>query len=227
MKKDNEKKEKRMREVKKKFLNVYQGFFENKGLLGEMEALLSVSPDLIQAEEGWGPQTSLADTNLLSLFSHLTGGLDFKNDECTKIIDQVNIGYKDQPYWRELLFDYIEYWLIKEEKEIIEEEKNLLKEVKETLKDVMLVEAQEKKAIQAFAAKIKEAGFKVNAEQLVTNYFKMVKKNKEEAWSVLISNPALFSPILVKDEKGVVRLTPDQAREENNKLAKFLKRLKL
>ena len=216
-----------MREVKKKFLNIYQEFFKNKELLGDAGVLLSVAPEWILAEEGWGPQTRLADENLLNLFSKLSGGLDFKNVECKKIIDQVNMGYKDQPYWRELLFDYIEYWLIKEEKEILEEEKNLLNEVKSTLKDVMIMEAQEKKVIQSFASKIKKAGFKVDAERLVANYFKMMQQNKEEAWSVLTSNPAMFSPTIVKDEKGVVRLTPDQAREENSRLAKFLKRLTL
>ncbi len=216
-----------MREIKEKFLTIYQEFFKNKELLGEAGTLLNIEPDWIWQEEGWGAQTSLADENLLNLFSRLSGGMNFKTDECKKIIDQVNEGYKDQPYWRDLLFDYIEYWLLKEEKAIIEEEKALLKEVKSTLKEVFLMEAQEKKIIQTFASKIKEAGFKVNAEQLISNYLKMMRQNKEEAWSVLTSNPAMFSPIIVKDAKGTVRLTPDQAREENARLAKFLKRLTL
>ena len=112
MKKGNKKKETGMHEIKKKFLTIYQEFFKNKEWLGDAGVLLSVAPEWIQAEEGWGPQTSLADENLLNLFSKLSGGLDFKNVECTKIIDQVNMGYKDQPYWRELLFDYIVFLLI-------------------------------------------------------------------------------------------------------------------
>lgn len=216
-----------MIEVKRKFLSVYQEFFKNKDLLGEAGAFLSVLPEEILAEDGWGVRANEADNKLLSMFTQLVGGLDVTGDEYTKVVEKIAEGYKDQPYWRELLFDCVEYFLLKEEKEIIQREKELLNESKAVLNDILLIEAQEKKVVQSFAEKIKEAGFKVNAQMLVSNYLKMCQQNKEEAWSVLTTNPALFSPILVKDKNGKVILTPDQAREENARLAKFLKRLKL
>ena len=213
--------------VKQTFLGMYQECFNNKDLLGEEGGVLSVAPGEISVEEGWGPVTKFADEKLMMVASKLTGGMDFLNDDIVKIAERVASGYKDQEYWRELLFDYIDYLLLKEKEEIIQEERALLQESKEALKNILTVEAKEKKVIQSFASKIKEAGFKVNAEQLVANYLKMMQQDAQEAWKVLTTNPAMFSPILVKDAKGKVCLSAAQAVEENRRLARFLKGLRL
>ena len=67
----------------------------------------------------------------------------------------------------------------------------------------------------------------MNAEKLIANYLKMRRQDAKQAWSVLTTNPAFFSPINVKDEMGVVRLSKEAAIDENKKLAKFLKGLKV
>ena len=76
-----------MIEVKRKFLSVYQEFFKNKDLLGEVGAFLSVSPEEILAEDGWGVQTSEADNKFLNMFTQLVGGLDVTGDEYTKVVE--------------------------------------------------------------------------------------------------------------------------------------------
>ena len=55
----------------------------------------------------------------------------------------------------------------------------------------------------------------------------MRRQDAKQAWAVLTTNPAFFSPINVKDEMGVVRLSKEAAIDENKKLAKFLKGLKV
>ena len=54
----------------------------------------------------------------------------------------------------------------------------------------------------------------------------MKKQDAKQAWEVLTTNPAFFSPIIVKDAMGGVVVSKEDAINENKKLAKFLKGLK-
>lgn len=214
--------------LKKMFLNVYEPFFQNKDLLGEGSAFLTVEPEAVLNEEGeMGPLKNLAEEQLIKVINLFLGGRDVaKENEC-RMAEYVIAQYKDQEYWRDLILDFLEYRLEKEHFELLEEQKSLLAQTKETLKEILFIEAQEKKVIQSFADRVKKEGFKVNAEKLIANYLKMCKQDKEEAWRILITNPALFSPIIVTNEKGKVCLSPKAAQKENERLAQFLKQLRL
>lgn len=214
--------------LKNQFLKIYQMFFSNKELLGENGALLTVSVEAVSTEqELFGPFRMQAEKQLAQIVNLFLGGRDVLTDDLLQIADYVAVQYKDQEYWRDLLLDYLAHLVEKERLEILEEEKKLLADSKASLKEILMIEAKEKKVVTQFAEKIKKEGFKVDATLLVSNYLKMMRQDPAEAWRVLTTNPALFAPILVKDAKGKVCMTPDRARDENVRLAKFLKQLKL
>ena len=211
----------------KMLLKVYQTLFKHRDLLPDVANALVLDP------EGFMPDT-LDESTVLHLeqncgrvASYLLGTGNVLNEDVLDLIKVIQTHYKDQEFWRDLLYDFVEYMILKEKCEIIEEEKLLLKESKETMREIYQQEHIEKEIIKAFAEKIKKAGFRVNAEKLIANYLKMRRQDAKQAWSVLTTNPAFFSPINVKDEMGVVRLSKEAAIEENKKLAKFLKGLKV
>lgn len=211
----------------KVLLKVYNTLYEQRGLLPDVASVLGLDPT------GFEPIT-LDDATALHLekscahvASYLLGTQNVMNEDVLDVIKVVQTHYKDQEFWRNLLFDFVEYMILKEKCEVVEEEKVLLEESKETMREIYQHEHVEKEIIKTFAEKIKKAGFRVNAEKLIANYLKMRRQDAKQAWAVLTTNPAFFSPINVKDEMGVVRLSKEAAIDENKKLAKFLKGLKV
>ncbi|MBQ8250662.1 MAG: hypothetical protein IJY92_01965 [Alphaproteobacteria bacterium] len=211
----------------KMLLKVYQSLYTHRDLLPDVAHALALDPT------GFEPQT-LEEATALHLeqncgrvASYLLGTQNVLDEDELDLIKVIQVHYKDQEFWRDLLYDFVEYLILKEKCAIIEEEKVLLEESKETMLEIFQMEHVEKEIIKTFAEKIKKAGFRVNAEKLIANYLKMRKQDAKQAWSVLTTNPAFFSPIIVKDEMGVVRLSKEAAMDENKKLAKFLKGLKV
>lgn len=214
--------------AKEMLLKVYKRFYVQKELLGEQGAVLRIRPeDLMNETEEYGPVFMAVHQSLIQVVSPLLGVADVTFEDMSQMAERVGKGYSDQEFWRELFFDYLEYLLEKEKEEIINEEKSLILETRETLKDILVQEAQEKKVVNAFALKIKDAGFRVDGVRLISNYLKMMRQDADQAWRVLTTNPAMFAPILVKDQNGKQVLTPEAAREENRKLARFLSGLQL
>ena len=86
---------------------------------------------------------------------------------------------------------------------------------------------QTKKYIQA----IKKENFPVNAEMLVTNFFKTRRKDPVGAAKILENNPATFAPIQVDKIPprffGLIKPKPEDGIKINRKLGKFLKTLKV
>ena len=213
--------------LKENFVAVYGDFFKNKDLLGEAGVFLSVPPSALLEEEGWGRLAEKAFFDLKKTVSPLLGGIDVEETDFKELVEKVETGYRDQPFWRELIFDFLEFYLEKEKADILQKEQLLLEETRNAYKEILITEAKEKKAVSAFAEKIEKAGFRVDAGKLIFNYLKMMRQDANEAWRVLTTNPAMFSPILVKDENGRTVLSCDAARAENDRLARFLKGLKL
>lgn len=214
--------------AKEMLLKVYKQFYVQKELLGDQGAVLRIRPeDLMNETEEYGPVFMAVHQSLIQVVSPLLGVSDVTFEDMSQMAERVAKGYSDQEFWRELFFDYLEYLLEKEKEEIINEEKSLILETRETLKDILIQEAQEKKIVNAFAVKIKDAGFRVDGVRLISNYLKMMRQDSDQAWRVLTTNPAMFAPILVKDQNGKQVLTPEAAREENRKLARFLSGLQL
>lgn len=208
-------------------LKVYNSLYEYKDLLPDVAGVLDFDAQNLEAASLDAETVLGLEKKCSYVVSYLLGIQNVLVEDEYSLIKVVQEHYKDQEFWRELLFDFIEYMILKEKAEIIDEEKALLEEGKDTMKEIYQQEHIEKEIVRAFAEKIKKEGFKVDAEKLIKNYLKMRKQDAKQAFEVLTSNPAFFSPIIVKDEMGTVRLSKEDAIAENKKLAKFLKGLKV
>lgn len=211
---------------KELLIKVYQSFYEQKDLLGDAKNVLEIDLSTVTADDLNDNQTGQIEKITAYVVSYLLGIKDALNEKELDLIRLIQDNYQDQEYWRNLLFDFVEYLIKKDRAQIIKEEVQLLDESVVTMRQIYQQEQIEKKVIQTFADKIKKEGFHVDGEKLIKNYLNMRKQDAKKAWEVLTTNPAFFAPIQVKDAMGVVVLKPNEAIEENKKLAKFLKHLK-
>ena len=208
--------------VTDKILDVYQRFYAQRSVL-KGAPNLSINIDTIGIADF---PTDRALEELASVASYLMGVSNLKNIPFEKQVKIVKDAYAGQTFWQNLLFDYLDLTLSVKEAQLKEEGENLADKIYLEMFNIAVQENETESLINAFAEKIKNAKFHVDAKALIRNYFKMLKKDEKKAWEVLTTNPAYFSPIQTQNEQGKVVLTPKQAIEENNKLANFLKTLK-
>ena len=95
-----------------------------------------------------------------------------------------------------------------------------------------LYEEQQRRRDQMrnYIAAIKEQNFPIDAEMLVNNFFKTVRKDPDGAKKMLENNPATFAPIQIDKIPsrffGMIKAKPEDGIKINKKLGKFLKNLK-
>ena len=89
---------------------------------------------------------------------------------------------------------------------------------------------QRREKMRKYIQAIKNKNFPIDAEMLVNNFFKTVRKDPDGAKKILENNPATFAPILFEKIKarffGLIKPKPEDGIKINKKLGKFLKRLK-
>lgn len=77
---------------------------------------------------------------------------------------------------------------------------------------------------------LKAGRFPVDAEMLVNNFFKTVRKDPDGAQKTLENNPATFAPIQIDKIPprffGMIKAKPEDGIKVNKRLGKFLKNLK-
>lgn len=134
--------------------------------------------------------------------------------------------YQKDDFWRRLLVKYAEAVHAREWSELQDEKKVIVEQVSSLSEKVASYRQERKEIIKAFAAAVEKEKFPVNAQKLFVNYLNMADKNPKEAWSVLTTNPAYFSPMNTTDAAGKVVLSASEAKSQNEKLAQFLKKLK-
>ncbi len=134
--------------------------------------------------------------------------------------------YQKDDFWRRLLVKYAEAVHAREWSELQDEKKVIIEQVSSLSEKVASYRQERKEIIKAFAAAVEKEKFPVNAQKLFVNYLNMADKNPKEAWSVLTTNPAYFSPMITTDAVGKVVLSASEAKSQNEKLAQFLKKLK-
>ena len=168
---------------------------------------------------------TLAQTEISKLMSYL---LSVRNAATIPVKEALNIvekTYSSQPFWKNLILDYLEYRVQKEAESLAEKAEIARKEAAEVLRQIREREAHQRAMIKAYADPLKEQKFAIDAQRLILNYMNMSRKDAKRAWEELTTNPGYFSPIITTDKEGNTVLTPDQARAENKKIAKFLKGL--
>ena len=205
-----------------KVIHIYQRFYAQKAVLNGAPTL-SINADSLGTAEF---PVDKAVAELDAMAAYLMGLSGLKNVPFDRQVKIVKESYQGQTFWQELLFDYLDMKLDIEEEQLEKKAETVADKIRMAQYEIAEHEAREEEIINHYAAKITKEKFHVDAVALIRNYMKMLRKDKKEAWRILTTNPAYFSPIKVMDDNGKKVLSPSQAISENDKLAKFLKSLK-
>lgn len=208
--------------VSDKIVQVYQQFYAQKNVLTDAP-VLTIDTNAIGVAEF--PHDK-AMTELGGVVAYLMGRPTLKNIPFKDQVQIVRDAYSDQPFWQQLLFKYLELTLDVEESRLKKEGEELRDKSEELLSNLKIQEAHIEDIADHFAAKIQAENFHVDAKALLKNYFKMARRDSQEAWRILTTNPAYFSPIVARDQNDKKVLSPARATAENTRLAHFLKTLK-
>ena len=100
------------------------------------------------------------------------------------------------------------------------------------IKRVMYEEYMARKERQhRFTEAVKKKNFPIDAERLISNYFRVAQKDVEGAYKALTTNPAIFAPIDFAKIKprffGLIKVTPKDGIRLNIQIGNFLKKLKV
>lgn len=198
--------------------------------LYEQRGVLSSAPQLTVDITQYNPQNfpvPLVEKETAAIVSYLCSVQDVNATEVKDVIRIVKQNYMEQPFWKDVILDYVEYKLKQQEENLYKRNIDLLKETTRVLNEIRQEEHRRKELVRSFGDQINAQHFHIDAYKLMTCYFIMYRKDAKKAYDTLITNPAYFSPIITIDSNGHVILSPSQAREENAKIAKFLKGLKI
>lgn len=99
------------------------------------------------------------------------------------------------------------------------------------VKRVMYEEYMARKERQhRFTEAVKKKNFPIDAERLISNYFRVAQKDVDGAYKALTTNPAIFAPIDFAKIKprffGLIKVTPKDGIRLNIQIGNFLKKLK-
>ena len=200
-------------------VRLYSALLKNQGLITPAPVLHVTAEQLSQ-----NPDEEVMMQDLLTVTCSLLGAPEGSRDVdfFTKALNQKfpNPG----SFWRMFMTEVI--GLIDPSKKpkaagaLIEQGKHVLKQLNDYIADRnALVAVCEKK--------IKDAGFPLDAHALLLNYVNMAYRQPEQAWDILTTTPAYFSPIVTTDEKGKTVISPAKGKQINADLAEFLKNMKI
>lgn len=198
--------------------------------LYEHRDVLTAAPQLTIEINMYDSQSfpkKLVDKEAAAIVSYLCGVRDVTSCEVRDIVKIVQKNYTDQPFWKDIILDYLEYKLKDQEEELYKRNLEILKETSRVLNEIRQEEHRRKELVRQFGDKINTQHFHIDAYKLMASYFVMYRKDAKKAYETLISNPAYFSPIITTDSAGNTVLNPKEAIEENAKIARFLKGLKI
>ena len=89
---------------------------------------------------------------------------------------------------------------------------------------------QRREKMRKYIDAIRARNFPIDAEMLVNNFFKTVRKDPEGAKKILENNPATYAPIQIDKIPskffGMIKPKPEDGIKINKKLGKFLKNLR-
>lgn len=108
----------------------------------------------------------------------------------------------------------------------------LLKYQEKYVKRLLYEEYLERKERQKrFTEVVEKKDFPIDAERLISNYFRVAQKDVDGAYKALTTNPAIFAPIDFAKIKprffGLVKVTPKDGIRINIEIGKFMKKVKV
>ena len=212
-----------LNDIQTRIINVYKSLFQYRHLLKGAPVL---SVDLANMSDSQIAENFVPLESELSAVIHYLMGLRGASFPVSVMLEAVNKHYKKDDFWRSLLLDYVEIKQLQAEAEV-QAEKHAMQEegigLYEKLKEF---QKRRKEIVDSFSEKIAPQKFPVDAKRLFKNYLNMADLDSEEAWRVLCTNPAFFSPLIVEDEKGKRLFSIKEAKEVNKKMADFLRKMK-
>ncbi len=82
-----------------------------------------------------------------------------------------------------------------------------------------------------FVEEVEKKDFPIDAERLISNYFRVAQKDVDGAFQALTTNPAIFAPIDFAKIKprlfGLIKVTPKDGIRVNIEIGKFMKKVKV
>lgn len=204
-------------------LEIYSNLWQYKDLL-KGSPVLELDPTLVTPETKSTLMPQI-DAKTKAIIAYLLG-LRESGVSVSAMAGAIEKHYQKDDFWRRLLMKYAEAVHAREWSELLDEKKVVVEQVSSLSEKVASYRQERKEIVRAFTAAVEKEKFPVNARKLFVNYLNMADKNPQEAWSVLTTNPAYFSPIITTDSAGKVVLSPSEAKKQNEKLAQFLKKLK-
>lgn len=129
------------------------------------------------------------------------------------------------------IISYVEILIDIENCEISYEEKRIKAQRKRIERELYEEYQRRRERKQLFIKEIQKRNFPIDAERLITNYFKNSSKDANGAYQALVKNPAIYAPIEVNKIKprffGLIKATPKDGIRVNYRLGNFLKHLKV
>ncbi|MDO4183651.1 MAG: hypothetical protein Q4D11_00195 [Rhodospirillales bacterium] len=175
-----------------------------------------ISIDVLQ---GWDVMFNAFPDDIIKIQPHASDEelLDFAEQHTDENLQMAVVSYV------EILFE-IEGCEITYEKRLLEYEHNKIEQE--------IIEEHRRRAERArrYINAIEKKHFPVNAERLITNYFKVASKDPAGSFEAVTTNPAIFAPIEVDKIKpkffGLIKPSPRSGMMFNYKLGRFIKKLK-
>ena len=128
------------------------------------------------------------------------------------------------------LISYVETLIELESCEIAYNLRKVNYEKHKIQKKIFEEEQQRLDKMRKYAQAIRAKNFPIDADMLVNNFFKTMRKDPEGAKKILENNPATFAPIQVDKIPprffGMIKPKPEDGFRVNRQLGKFLKKLK-
>lgn len=207
--------------VREQLFDVYKKCYEQRTVLSKAPALTIHITDFTAETFDY----ALAREEVGRVMGYLLSTRNIDKLPVSNALESIKKAYENQPFWKNLLLDYLSFRTEEEKEALMKRAKEVHSHAQNVLNEILEQEALQKALIEKFSKPIKEHGFAVNAERLIKNYLSMKQKDADKAWETLITNPAFFSPIITVDKDNKTLLSPQQGKEENKRLAAFLKKL--
>ena len=208
---------------KQQIFKIYQQLYQYRDMLKNAPQLTfdlsQFSPEQLDSQE------QNIRTELDSVIAYLLG-MRVQNLSVIPMIESLNKHYKQDDFWRLTILDYIDVCQEEAEDALEEKKRAAVEEGNAVYKKIMEYQRQRKEIIKSFADKLATQKFPINGERLFRNYLNMADIDSKQAWEVLITNPAAFSPIKVEDEKGKRIISVSAAKQLNKKIGSYIKTMK-
>ena len=129
------------------------------------------------------------------------------------------------------IISYVEILIEMEGCELAIEERRLKAQRRKIEKEIYEEHQRRQERKQRYIEAIKKKDFPIDAERLVTNYFRTAQKDPDGAYQVLINNPAVYAHIDTSKIKprffGLIKPTPQDGIRINREIGSFLKKVKV